>query len=34
MRFPRIKTLRRDKAPHEIDTVAYARTLAVPAVLV
>ena len=30
MRFPRIKTLRRDKAPHEIDTVAYARTLAVP----
>ena len=32
MRFPRIKTLRRDKAPHEIDTVAYARTLAVPPV--
>ncbi len=32
MRFPRIKTLRRDKGPSEIDTVAYARTLAVPPV--
>ena len=32
MRFPRIKTLRRDKTPSEIDTVAYARTLAVPPV--
>ncbi len=33
MRFPRIKTLRRDKGPGEIDTVAYARTLAVPPVV-
>ena len=29
MRFPRIKTLRRDKNPSEIDTVTYARTLCV-----
>ncbi len=29
MRFPRIKALRRDKNPVEIDTVAYARTLSV-----
>ena len=29
MRFPRIKALRRDKNPGEIDTVAYARTLSV-----
>lgn len=30
MRFPRIKALRRDKTPGEIDTVKYARTLCVP----
>ena len=30
MRFPRIKALRRDKTPAEIDTVDYARTLCVP----
>ena len=30
MRFPRIKTLRRDKNPTEIDTVNFARTLCVP----
>ncbi len=30
MRFPRIKALRRDKTPTEIDTVDYARTLCVP----
>jgi len=28
MRFPRIKAIRRDKAPEEIDTLAYARKLA------
>lgn len=28
MRFPRIKAIRRDKAPTEIDTLAYARKLA------
>jgi DNA ligase-1 len=27
MRFPRIKAIRRDKSPAEIDTLAYARTL-------
>ncbi len=32
MRFPRIKALRRDKTPAEIDTVDYARTLCVPPV--
>ena len=32
MRFPRIKALRRDKTPSEIDTVDYARTLCVPPV--
>ena len=30
MRFPRIKALRRDKTPAEIDTVDSARTLCVP----
>ncbi len=30
MRFPRIKALRRDKQPTEIDTVNYARTLCLP----
>ena len=30
MRFPRIKALRRDKTPAEIDTVDYARTLCAP----
>ena len=28
MRFPRIKAIRRDKTPEEIDTLAYARKLA------
>lgn len=28
LRFPRIKAIRRDKAPNEIDTLAYARKLA------
>lgn len=28
LRFPRIKTIRRDKTPAEIDTLAYARKLA------
>jgi DNA ligase-1 len=28
LRFPRIKAIRRDKAPDEIDTLAYARRLA------
>ncbi len=28
MRFPRIKSIRRDKTPAEIDTLAYARSLA------
>jgi DNA ligase-1 len=28
MRFPRIKTIRRDKAPEQIDTLAHARSLA------
>ena len=27
LRFPRIKAIRRDKTPEEIDTLAYARTL-------
>lgn len=27
LRFPRIKTIRRDKSPAEIDTLAYAKTL-------
>ena len=30
MRFPRIKALRRDKTPAEIDTVNFARTLCLP----
>ncbi len=30
MRFPRIKALRRDKTPAEIDTIDYARSLCVP----
>ena len=30
MRFPRIKALRRDKTPAEIDTVNHARTLCLP----
>jgi DNA ligase-1 len=28
LRFPRIKAVRRDKSPDEIDTLAYARKLA------
>jgi DNA ligase-1 len=28
LRFPRIKAIRRDKSPAEIDTLAYARKLA------
>src|SRR4029079_17242166 len=28
LRFPRIKAIRRDKTPEEIDTLAYARKLA------
>jgi len=28
MRFPRIKAIRRDKTPEEIDTLQFARTLA------
>ena len=28
LRFPRIKTIRRDKTPEMIDTLAYARKLA------
>lgn len=28
MRFPRIKAIRRDKAPNQIDTLAHARSLA------
>ena len=31
MRFPRIKAIRRDKSPTEIDTLAYARSLSVTA---
>jgi DNA ligase-1 len=28
LRFPRIKAIRRDKTPEEIDTLAYSRKLA------